>query len=680
MLEHIGPVVANPWVVGSVCTALALWAIASGVHLSRATERICGSLEQARQVIERIEPQRFAASIEALRGRFATDRTFGEVWRDYLDGLLVPDQAGLLVRSTLRPSAWFNLDLYRRVGVDLRYHVALPNLLVGAGLLFTFLGLFVALGAAGGIVAADNEARSEQLKLLLDAASFKFITSIFGLAASIAYALFRKSQLKATEAALDRLGAALDFRAPLATAAALQNESNALLRRLSTHLETFSNDLAVSIGTALDNALDHRLGDHIGPLRDAIERLAQSIGTRGEDVVRELLQRFTKRLESGTGEHMQGVAGSLVELTRVIGDLQSGLADAAGRMAASADAAAARMNDDAAASSVRLTAQLETVVETLRGLAAESRAAGASALEVVGSRLVEATAALEGTARGIATAMEQAAVDTGGALRHGAADASAQVAASLEQMRGQFGAGVAEMRKALAEATAELRDGSQSGARAVQVTLASAGADLAGVLAATVERIRAAGHDAGEALSGGGRTAADLLRQPVETLGTKLRSVVDALDVVVQAVARIERSAAEVAEPLGGASEELRQIAQLAREATRPLIEVARLLGVAVERLEQTTGRLDDIRGRSVALAEQLEASARSFAGVDAGLAKVIAEMQRALQSYTDQVRDFVKNTDSNLARAATQLHQLVTDLDASIADLADRLPPTNGR
>lgn len=680
MLDRIAPLLANPLIIGLVCAGLVLWACMSGASLRSATKRICAALGRAREVVEGIEPQRFASNLELLRRELGSGGPLAEVWRDYLDGLIVPDQPGLLVRSTHRPGVWFNLELYRRVGVDLRYHAALPNLLVGTGLLFTFLGLFVALGAAGGIVEADNETRNQQLRVLLDAASFKFVTSIFGLAASIAYALFRKRELSIVEKALDEIAAALDVRAPLATAAGLQNESNALLRRLSTHLETFSNDLAVSIGSALDNALDQRLGDHIGPLRDAIERLAQGIGTRGEDVVRELLERFTQRLESGTGEHMQGVAGSLTELTRVIGDLQSGLADAAGRMAASADAAAARMSDDASASSARLAAQMEAVVETLRGLATESRVAGASALEVVGTRLVEATAALEGTARGIATAMEQAAVATGGALRHGAADASAHVTAALDQMRGELGAGVAEMRKVLAEATAELRDGSKSGAREVQVTLASASAELVGALGTAAELVRAAGQDAGEALLEGGRTAADLLRQPVDALGAKLRSAVDTLDIVVEAVARVERSAAGVAEPLGGASAEFRQAAQSAREATRPLIEVARQFGAAMERLDQATGRLDDIRGRSVALAEQLEASARSFAGVDAGLAKVIAEMQRALQSYTAQVREFVIGTDSNLAKAATQLHQLVSDLGESIADLADRLPPTNGR
>lgn len=49
---------------------------------------------------------------------------------------------------------WFDTTTPLRAGgLDPRYHAALPNLLVGVGLLFTFVGLLLALGAAGSIVA-----------------------------------------------------------------------------------------------------------------------------------------------------------------------------------------------------------------------------------------------------------------------------------------------------------------------------------------------------------------------------------------------------------------------------------------------------------------------------------------------------------------------------------------------
>jgi hypothetical protein len=84
--------------------------------------------------------------------------------------------------------------LLRSLDVDLRYHAALPNLLVGAGLLFTFLGLAAALSIAGGVVSGTSNERNEALRMLLEAASFKFLTSLTGLALSLAYALSRAKE------------------------------------------------------------------------------------------------------------------------------------------------------------------------------------------------------------------------------------------------------------------------------------------------------------------------------------------------------------------------------------------------------------------------------------------------------------------------------------------------------
>ena len=108
-------------------------------------------------------------------------------------------------------------SIYRRAGSDLRYHAALPGLLVGAGLLFTFLGLAVGLSAASDVVAegVDQLRRNAALRDLLGAASVKFVTSLVGLFLSIMYALFRKSQLRAAERAQATLLDALGERLPL---------------------------------------------------------------------------------------------------------------------------------------------------------------------------------------------------------------------------------------------------------------------------------------------------------------------------------------------------------------------------------------------------------------------------------------------------------------------------------
>src|SRR5207248_11189913 len=122
-------------------------------------------------------------------------RPLARLWSADRETLILPaDHSPRPIRTTLRPDVLFDLGLLRMVGLRPRYHAAMPGMLVGAGLLFTFLGLAIALLAAGDVVAgADQVQRQLGLHQLLNAASFKFYTSLAGLALSIAYTLFRNA-------------------------------------------------------------------------------------------------------------------------------------------------------------------------------------------------------------------------------------------------------------------------------------------------------------------------------------------------------------------------------------------------------------------------------------------------------------------------------------------------------
>ncbi len=271
--------VVSDWrTIAAVVGALLLWAVWSGASLYTRTRRLIAILGRGRGLVEEAaDPRAFAASFEATARQIADLPVLNGPWSAYRDTLIVPDDGppSRPVRSTLRPDQVFDLGLLRAAGLRPRYHAAMPGLLVGAGLLFTFLGLAVALAAAGGVVAGGDPVQSRQeLHKLLDAASFKFITSLAGLFLSIAYTLVRNGRIRVVEQALDAFNAALDRQMPLATPAFLQHEANETLRAQSATLETFGTELAVNIGQALDSAFDKRLGEHIAPLTEAMQALA----------------------------------------------------------------------------------------------------------------------------------------------------------------------------------------------------------------------------------------------------------------------------------------------------------------------------------------------------------------------------------------------------------------------
>src|SRR5205085_7925894 len=175
-MQVVAEIISHRETVFGVGVVLVIWALISGVSFSRGTRRLIGALAGAKSLIETTaNPAEFAEKYEVISPKIAIDPVLGSRWREYTDSLVLPQENNRPIRATTRAGAWFDTSLLRvpAIGVDARYHAALPNLLVGAGLLFTFLGLAAALGTAGGIIGgADQAGRNDALRVLLNTASF----------------------------------------------------------------------------------------------------------------------------------------------------------------------------------------------------------------------------------------------------------------------------------------------------------------------------------------------------------------------------------------------------------------------------------------------------------------------------------------------------------------------------
>jgi hypothetical protein len=437
---------------------LVVWAGWSATGLYRRTESLIFVLASARSAVQKPE---FLSNFEAAAKELAALPLLGAAWSTYYDTLVINADAGTRsVRSTLKPDLVFDLSLVSAAGLNPRYQAAMPGMLVGAGLLFTFVGLAYALGGAGDVVAgADNLQRQNGLHQLLNAASFKFITSIAGLALSIFYTWFRNYRLRLVELALDGFNAGLERQMPLATPALLQHEANETLRSQSATLEIFGTQLAVSIGEKLDSAFDQRLGEHIGPLTQAIQALASRTSADNQDAVRQMMQAIIDQLSGGTRDHLAGVADILSSLGTRLEGLQSGLGEASVQMAQSAEAMAARMGEGAETALTRITDQISGLMETLRAVTAQTRDAGAEAAQIVAARIEGASAGFEAAATRMTDKLAEAASGTSEALAQGAgkvADDLKGAAGGVREMLENTGQALARQSGALAEAAEKL--------------------------------------------------------------------------------------------------------------------------------------------------------------------------------------------------------------------------------
>jgi hypothetical protein len=134
-------------------------------------------------------PQEFKIAFDLVNHKLQDHALIGHAWTEF-EKTCVRD---VLIRRTIRPLSLINSGVARERLFGLRLMPTIPGYFVGLGLLLTFIGLVIALSKAAGGVSGSPENMTQSLRELLDAATFKFSTSIAGLFASLALAIIFKS-------------------------------------------------------------------------------------------------------------------------------------------------------------------------------------------------------------------------------------------------------------------------------------------------------------------------------------------------------------------------------------------------------------------------------------------------------------------------------------------------------
>lgn len=340
----------------------------------------------ARRLIQRpASKAAFADGYEDIYRRMIRHPLLGHAWSVFDDTLIKANGA---IKSTVRPQALFGYSALREKLAGLKIMPSVPGYFVGVGLLFTFIGLVIALskaaagteaarGAAGGAGAA---AMQDALRELLQAATFKFSTSIAGLAASIALSFFFKLFVVSNESSLagfcEALERKLDYVAPQSVTLTMVEKLDAQLTELKA---INSEDFISRLGQGVAPAINTALHGAFAPLSDRIGEAIGQLTANSQSGVEELLKRFTESVNAGAGTELRELG---VSLQAMHGVLEKVRAD----MSGSGEEFARRMTDTA---------------ETLTRLVREAQT---HSVEGISAASAHAAAALE---QGLAQAMEK---------------------------------------------------------------------------------------------------------------------------------------------------------------------------------------------------------------------------------------------------------------------------------
>ena len=295
-----------------------------------------------------------------------------------------------------------------RAKMNVAVFEAMPNLLVGIGLLFTFFFLSLALSQATIALTGEVQGQAQIMKAtqdLLSTAGAKFTTSLAGLLASIIWTVFAKSRM----ATLSRMGdevteliqkAVSTSGTEMAIYGHLQalhklEAGNQTRQELLTELleeskeqtgsfKRFETDLAVSLGKAITNAFTPQMESMTEQLVSAIDGLSEKLVTMNQDALSKMMDDFAGMIKDSTAAEMDAFRESL------------------GKLADRLDTASISLTQGAAESGKALDDASKNLAENV-GTAAESLVNGAALLDAA---LISAKAAINDLDQTVVNATE----------------------------------------------------------------------------------------------------------------------------------------------------------------------------------------------------------------------------------------------------------------------------------
>ena len=468
----------------------------------------------------------------------------------------------------------FNLPLFE----------AVPNIAVGVGLFFTFLFLTLALtDATTALSAADATNTVNATKGLLSSAGGKFVSSLAGLAVSLAWTVGGKCAWARVQRASDHVVMAIEGWWPPVGAEAAVAEQLAHLGavgdKLSEHHETvkehsdlvgellveareqtgvlkrFETDLAMSIGKAVSSGFSPQMEQMTSRLEKAIADLSDRMSSMNEDALRTMMQDFSQAISANTADEMKQFKETLSAL--------SGKLDASAELLkVGVEGAASQLGEAAQGMTSGIHAATEKMSSDI-ATAAQGLAASVGGMEAVIARATEAVQEIDTTVRRAAALGAQGVeqMDRSIEAAHVLVNDLGDVGKDWKQVSDGVSGLVAKLTEA-SDAVEELSEGQ----RAVVRTVQSAGPEMLGA----VTQMRSQ-------MEGTSRAVADAMQQVQVAMGRTsqdLSSVVIAVKDVV--------------------TEYSRQLAALHLDMDTAMAKAVGKLGGAIQNLDESIEDLND--------------------------------------------------------------------------------------
>ena len=667
----------------------------------------------------------------------------GEVWQEFEDSLIErqrQDESQRIVYKTDDASFFFSEDRLLDQHLNLRFWNSVPALLVGFGILGTFVGLVWGLIPITDIIAkppasAQGESQESRTNLpqthnesaksagapdrpqesrtqiddlqraikgLLSGVSTAFVTSVWGMLTSLLFNWLEKWRIGRVSRSVSNLQRALDRLFTLKTEEEIALQSQYELEQQTAALKSFSTDLANEITGAMaqgrqeiiqelhnapeafSNAMAEQLDPSLSSLNNAIEELRRQREDSSIDAIQRLVEEFRESLSGSATAQLEGLA----ETVRSASEGLTTLPDQLTSMMASVQEQIDQSRQLLSATSEEQTGQLQGLMDGM--LNAFQRAA-----DLQQSNLSDAT---DQSIQALQSTIAQLQESITSITSQNATESEAMIIRMRELLESAANQTDEQLNRQMENVEAV----SNQSAQALQSTIAqlqesitSTASHIAAESAAVTDNMRHSFEQTSDRLDESVQNA----EERVSTLLKQQDEQIEAVNAQLENSRKILESGTEMLRQMDANVTSMRQIIGNMQAFSNQMTTGADRLKNAGEQLTQASrvfnqenqnyltanrATIEQLQGTLVQSRELLSAFAQRFQTIEAGLQDIFEKVQHGLSAYAtashDSINKYLVEFSSLVTNAVRSLDGSIEEQRDLVEDLSDSIERLRGR
>lgn len=601
--------------------------IRRGMFINKLTVEISRFAEDVGRNNRPAEPQ----ILHELKEKFPTKGELAEAWREFEDSLIT-DENRVIVYKTDEASLFFSEERLLEQYIYLRFWNSVPAILVGLGILGTFVGLVLGLRDFSDIKFEQSNEIQNAITNLLSGVSTAFVTSVWGMVVSLLFNVLEKWRISRVSRAITKLQRALNQLFSLITQEAISVQNKDLLEQLTAAFKSSATDLADAIAEKLTPSIN-RVESAIGGIKEGQDNLVIEI-QKAPDA---FSQAVAKELQPSLDE----LNASLDELNETVKELRKEKDES------STEAIRELVEEFKNALSRSFTKEIETLVKEL---------------STVSQSLIDLPTRMENMMKGV-----QEKIDKICESLKSATDSQTKLTEkTINEILGELRSTITELKNAIDSTTSKAATESSEMIRQIRESVKTTADRLNNIFVEGETRVSTLLEKQGELI--------DAVNSPISKSQEALDKGNDLLDKMNTSL----NNANEMIVTMQAFSDQLKGAASTLKTAGDDLTKASTDFNKQnKEYLDKNRETNQNIQGSLKQSQELLDKFAEKFNTIESELQSIFSEIEKGLNTYAVSSRETI---NTYLIAFSTQLTAAVAALSNSIEALEDNFEDLNDR